>query len=121
MTSRLTHPRLAATLQRDFFSDFCTIRQPVEVRNAVGEDVPDWVNKPGCEAIPCRVAAGSGGERHTSEMTTYNATHIILLAGTFVGLDETMQAVVAGQIYEIALVGSSAEGALTRLLTRIVR
>jgi hypothetical protein len=121
MTSRLIHPRLMQNLRRDFFPQLCTIRQPIEARNPTGEDVPAWEDKPACVSIPCRVAIGNGGERRTSEMTNYNATHTILLAGAFPGIDEKMQAVVDGQIYEIALAGTSAEGAMTRLLTRIVR
>lgn len=121
MSSRLVHPQLMQTLQQDFFTQFCTIQRPISHRNMLGEDEPTWEDVPGCVAIPCRVSAGSGWERRTNEMKYLDATHIILLAGTYDDLDEKMQAIVEGQTYEIVLPEASTEGAMTRLMTRVVR
>jgi head-tail adaptor len=107
------------SLERDFLPQFCTIMQPVSSRNSLGEDVPSWVER--YTGIPCRVSAGYGSEIRTNEMKYLDATHVILMTGTYNGLNETMRAKVDGQVYEIAKVNVSAEMATTQLMARVVR
>ena len=121
MSSRLIHPRLLETIQRDFFPQTCRIEQASKSRNTAGEEVDTWVAVPGWESIPCRKSAAGGGEQRTNNQVYLDATDRILLAGQFNGLNEKMRAVVDGQAYDILLPEPDSEGLTTRLLVRFVR
>lgn len=121
MTSRIVHPRMMATLERDFFTQSCALKKPTKSQNAVGEETATFAVQPGCDAIPCRVSSASGGERRTNNYVYLDATHKIVLVGQFQELSEEWIAEVDGQEYQILLVVRDAEGAMTRLECRIVR
>jgi head-tail adaptor len=119
--SRIMHPRLLQSLQRDFFTQLCTIRQNTPTQNNVGQMKDAWANVEGMTALPCRVGGISGGERRTSAQTYLDATHKILIAGHYPSITEKQQALVDGQIYDIILPQASPDETVTRLIARIVR
>jgi hypothetical protein len=125
MASRLVHPDMLRRLERDFFPQTCTIQQASDDADEFGQELADddetkWSNVTGLEALPCRVAPATGGRRRTAEMTVTNATHVILLAGSYPTITTKMRAVVDDQAYTILLPGHDAEGAMTRLTVQLV-
>jgi len=120
MVSKLLHPRMVASLQKNFFPQACTIQINEPTQTPSGKEQPHWVDIPGLVAIPCKVGGTTGGEHRMTEQIYLDATNIILLAGFFAQIDETMRAVVEGQDYDILLVNSNSEKAVMRLVTRIV-
>ncbi len=119
--SRLIHPRLLHTLQRDFFPQSCTIETVVKTQSTTGQEKNAWEAVSGWNAIPCRKAAAGGGERRMNNQVYLDATHTILLSGIFTGLTEEMHAVVDGEAYDILVVEPDSEGITTRLMVRFVR
>ncbi len=120
MHSRLIHPRLLQTLDRDFFPQDCAIQAPGITRDTAGGEIRSYSTVAGMESIPCRVAPAGGGERRSAQQVFLDSTHTILLAGQFRSLTTAMRAVVNGQAYDILLPEPDSEGATTRLTCRIV-
>jgi len=121
MVSRLIHPRMMEQLERDFFPQLCALKQPVKTQSSTGKEIVNYEVRPGYEALPCRVAPASGGERRGERFTHLDATHAIALPGQFQDVTEEWIAVVDEQKYEILLVGKDAEGVMTHLDARIAR
>jgi len=120
MSSRLIHPRMLDTLQRDFFMQVCALKKPTKTQNSTGQEKVVYAVRPGYEAILCRVGEASGGERRTNDMNYLEATHTILLVGQFQDLTTEWQVSVDGKDYDVLLVFPAPEGAMTKLLVRIV-
>lgn len=121
MASRLVHPRLMQALQRDFFSQQCTIREPVKSRNAIGGEERVYQDLPGHNGLACHVAPAQGGERRTEQQVYLDATHIIMLNAAYPNITEEMQAVVDGLAYDILLATLDSQRVLTELTVRLVR
>lgn len=121
MSSRLVHPKMAEVLKRDFYHQSCALKRPVKTQSTTGKEKRAYETAPGCDALPCRVAPASGGERRGDRYTHLDATHIISIPQQFDELSEEWIAVVEGQSYEILLPSRDAEGLMTRLETRIAR
>ena len=121
MDSRLAHPKLMQTLERDFFPQSCAIQQAAKTQNTTGAEVKTWADVPGWSAIPCRMAASGGGERRMPNETYAEITNRIVLSGQFNGLISEMRAVVNGTNYDIILVEPDSEGITTRLNVRLVK
>jgi hypothetical protein len=119
--SRLVHPKLISILQIDFFPQRCALKKPVKSQSTTGKQNITYVVEPGYEALPCRVAPPSGGERRGDRYTHLDATHAIAIPGQFADLTEEWVAVVDGQQYQILLIGKDAEGVMTHLETRIAK
>jgi len=119
--SRLFHPRLMDALRGDFFPGVCNIQQATISRNGAGEEIKSWSTFPGHGSLECRVAPAQGGEQRTGEQIYLDATHQILLAGSYPLITEVMQAVVAGQVYDILLAAHDVDGVATKLIVRMVR
>jgi head-tail adaptor len=118
--SKLIHPRLVTALA-EFFPQSCAIQQPSISRDAVGGEIRTYADVTGLSAVGCRVAPAQGGEQRTNEMTYLDATHRIVLAGSYPQITEAMRAVVGGQAYDILLPAVDADAAITRLTVRLVR
>lgn len=121
MASRLVHPQLMQTLQRDFFKQSCRIEQAAKSQNTTGQETKTWSAVPGWESIPCRKTPAGGGERRTQQGVYLDATHTIVLATALNGLTTAMRAVVDGKAYDILLVEPDSEGITMRLTCRIVQ
>lgn len=122
MTSRLVHPKLMQALERDFFPQRAALKPPVKTRNSAGEKVLTYpAARPGYEAISCRVGPADGGERRASQQTYLDATNRIVLSGQYPDLTEEWKVEVGGQLYDILLSSPDPEGAMTRLMVRLVR
>lgn len=121
MASRLIHPRLMQTLERDFFAQACTIRQPVKSSNAIGGEVRSFSDLPGHNGLACHVAPAQGGERRTEQQVYLDATHVIMLSAAYPKITEEMQAVVDGVTYDILLATLDSQKVLTELVARLVR
>lgn len=119
--SRLIHPRMMQTLERDFFLQRCTVQAGATSQGTTGQEKLTWATVSGCEAIPCRRASAGGGERRAANQIYLDATHTILLSGIYKNVNEKMRAVVDGQAYDILLVEFDGEEVMTRLTVRIVR
>jgi hypothetical protein len=119
--SRLIHPRLMQTLERDFFAQQCTIREPVKSRNAIGGETRDYQDLPGHNGLACHVDPAQGGERRTEQQVYLEATHVIMLNAPYPGISEEMQAVVEGVAYDILLATLDSQRVLTELVVRLVR
>ncbi len=120
MNNRLIHPRMLESLQRDFFPQSCALKKPSKAQNSTGQEKVTYSVRSGYEAIPCRVGESSGGERHVAEMNYAEITHTILLCGQFQDLTSDWQACIDGTDYDIMLIFPDPEGAMTKLLVRIV-
>jgi len=118
--SRFIHPTLTSVLA-DFFPQGCTIQQASISQDAAGAEIRAYADVIGLVDVACRVAPAQGGERNTAEMTYLDATHRIVLAGSYPQITEAMRAVVDGQAYDILLSALDAEGAITRLSVKLVR
>lgn len=121
MNSRLIHPKMMSTLERDFFPQRCALKRPVKSQSTTGKETITYEVKPGYEALPCRIAPAGGGERRVSQYNYLDATHAIAMPGQFQDVNEEWIAVVDGAQYQILLVGKDAEGVMTHLETRIVK
>ena len=121
MVSRIVHPRMMKVLEKDFFPQLCTLKEPVKSRDSSGEEIRTYVVRAGYEELPCRVAPAGGSERRGNQFTHLDATHAIALPGQFADLTEEWIAVVDDQEYQILNVGKDAEGVMTHLETRVVR
>ncbi len=119
--TRLMHPKLMDTLQRDFFVQTCALKKPTKSQNTTGQETVIYTVRPGYEAIPCRVGQASGGERRTTEMNYLEATHTIVLSGQFQDLTTEWQASVDSKDYDILLLTADPDGVMTKLLVRIVQ
>lgn len=121
MASRLIHPRLMQTLERDFFAQTCTIRQPVKSSNAIGGETRTFSNLPGHNGLACHVAPAQGSERRTEQQVYLDATHVIMLNAAYPKITEEMQVVVDEVAYDILLATLDSQQVLTELVVRLVR
>jgi hypothetical protein len=121
MPSRLIHPRMMQALERDFFPQLCTIELGTDAQDTVGQVKPTWAAVPGLTALKCRVGEISGGERRSNNQTYLDATHTILISGTYPAITEKHRAVIDGRTYDILLMQISPEETTTRLVSRFVR
>lgn len=119
--SRLVHPHLMQTLERDFFPQQCTIREPVKSRNAIGGEQRVYQDFPGHNGLACHVAPAQGGERRTEQQVYLDSTHVIMLNAAYPNITEEMQAVVDGLAYDILLATLDSQKVLTELIVRLVR
>ncbi len=118
--SRIVHPRMVEALQRDFFKQTCALKAPTKSRSTTGQEQDTYAVVTGYEAVPCRVAPSSGGERRTNLQVYSDTTHVISLAAQILNLTKEWRANVDGQDYLILRVSTEAEGAFTHLECRIV-
>lgn len=120
MSRALVHPRLANKLA-NHYPQICTLKEPTKTQNTVGAEVITHAAHPGYESIPCRVGAAGGGQRRGTEQVYLEATHRIVLLGSYPDAAEQWIAEVDGIEYDVLFVARSVEDATTRLECRIVR
>lgn len=121
MTRPLLHPRMAEKLA-NHYPQICTLKPPIKAQNTVGQEKLTYpAAYPGYESIPCRVGAAGGGQRRGNEQVYLEATHRIVLLGSYPEAAEQWAAEVDSVEYEILFVARSVEDMTTRLECRIVR
>lgn len=124
MNSRIIHPRMTKVLERDFFPQRCALKKPVKSQSTTGKEKVAYAVQAGYEALPCRVAPATGGERRGNNYTHLDTTHAIAVPGAYDDVTEEWVAEVAGVTYQILKPGKAsrdAEGAMTHFETRFVR
>lgn len=124
MNSRLIHPKMTKVLERDFFPQSCALKKPVKSQSTTGKEKVSYETQAGYEALPCRVAPASGGERRGTNYTHLDTTHAIAVPGVFDDVTEEWVAVVDEITYQILRPGKAshdAEGVMTHFETRFVR
>lgn len=119
--SKLFHTRLLRELEKNHFPQTCALKMPVKTQSTTGNEKVTHEVRSGYEAIPCRVAPATGGERRTTAYVYSDTTHVILLAGQFGDLASDWVAEVDGQEYDILLPAEDADGLVTHLECRVVK
>lgn len=122
--SRLIHPKMTKVLEKDFFPQRCALKKPVKSQSTTGKEKVSYFTQPGYEALPCRVAPASGGERRGNNFTHLDTTHAIMVPGSYDDVTEEWVAEVDGVTYQILKPGKASrdpEGAMTHFDTRFVR
>lgn len=116
------HSRLFVRLG-NFFPEVCLVQERAnpEGQDAAGQPVEVWSALAGHEAIGCRVSPAGGNERRSSNQVIAQSTHVVMLAGAYVGVTPRMRAVVGGQAYDILLAETDGNGVMTKLFCEVIR
>lgn len=106
---------------QDFYPDFCTIQQQVEVQDEIGHPVPTWSSLQPYVNIPCRLSPNRGaGEIKGLNQIYTKATHVIELTQPAEGITSKMRAVIGGVNYDILLPERDGQGKSSRLVVERV-
>lgn len=117
----LTHPRMMAVLQPNFYPSSCTIATPSTVQDDYGEQEGVLTPVAGLVGLDCRIAPMSSREQRTAQQIYATATHHVALNGYYPAITTTaMSAQVDGVQYDIEGVEHDGNDQMTRLLVRRV-
>lgn len=116
----IIHPDMLARVQPNFYPSMCTIRAATITRDAYGQPQQTWHDLAGHTNLHCRIAPRSTQERMSPAQVYVVATHHIALGGYYPTIDETMQVIAEGIVYEIEGVEWDGNRKMTRLFARLV-
>ncbi len=116
----LIHPKMKDFLPEQY-PDLCTIQELTEDTDEWGETTYEWQNLAGHIGLPALIAPSGGREVKQDDKTYTVSDFYISLKGYYPGIDETMQAVVSGQEYNVLLVEHASRQTRTRLTVEVVR
>lgn len=122
MNQRFVHPQMLSRIvsRGGFFPATCDIASSTASQDDYGAEVLTWATVH--EGVACRLSPveQARGELRLESGTVAEMSHVLTLPGAY-ALSEMQRVTIDGTIYEIVRVDGDGNGALTRLMLRLVR
>lgn len=121
----ILHEGMLAALP-NFFPATCTVQVNTPSAGDGGERTPSWANLASHVDIPCAIAPAGIREGRAAGAVESEATHTVLLAGSYTSILASgdavpkHQVVSGGRSYQILGVEHDSQSYLTRLKTKLV-